>query len=66
MSVTEENPSYITAVELYGIWHVNFMQFNTRTDAYEVTMSKKLGVNKYAAVAEAVKWAKVVGLEYRP
>lgn len=61
---TEENPPYLTISTLFGIARVNKMEWDTRADSYQVTVSRKCS-SKGAATVEAWEWAKLEGLEIR-
>ena len=60
----DDNTPYITTVEIFDVWHVNLVEWDTRSDGYQVTISKQMS-SKGAAWIEAQEWAKREGLEVR-
>lgn len=59
-----DNPSFLTISELYGQWHVNLMEYNSRADDYQIARSAQLA-SKHNAEVYAREWAKRDGLEIR-
>lgn len=59
-----ENPPYITVVAMFGVYHVNRMEWDERADGYIVYVSKQV-LNAGDANYEAQQWADREGLEVR-
>lgn len=60
-----DNPPYITIAQLYGIWRVERMQWDSQQDSYLIARSIAVK-SKAVAILEAIEMAKREGLEYRP
>lgn len=64
--INQENPPYITIVYLYGIYHINKMEWDERADGYMVVISKQTSCNTMdEAKSFASEWADKEGLEVR-
>lgn len=58
-------PDYLTVTVLYGVYHVNLMHYDSRSDSYQVFMSKNYGKSKESAEVGVKQWAAQDGLEVR-
>lgn len=63
-NLNEENPRFITIVAIFGSYHVDLMEWDTRADSYMVAMSKQFH-DQAAARAHAESWAAQEGVEVR-
>lgn len=61
--MSRENPPYITIVVLYGIPHVNLMEWDKRADTYLVVISKQCDPTNAQSLAE--EWAEKEGYDIR-
>lgn len=61
---TEDKP-YITVAHLFGVYHVNKMEWDARAEEYKLVQSRNCGGNKNAANTIAAQWAEREGLEVR-
>lgn len=67
MSPNEENPSYVMVSTLYGVHHLNLMEWDKTVDGYQVRTSMQLmkGLKLVEINEAARKWAGELGVEFR-